>query len=241
MPELRYYFGFLPFRSASARIKVSNFLSIQAPFPNTHCVLKSVALHPEDRFPLRVIAESITYVVSIGAKQLLLSLKERAEDKYFLIKQEIERIFTEKKQRYGYRRILLTLRVYWVQSCRLRLYTIYTCFCIVCRILSRNFLANKPFEKLATDVTEFSVCDEKVYLSPIIDLHNNEVISYLFSTSPNLGQKRETLKGLFNKPNERVSKAAERTQYWLKVEIFYSEKFQTVDEFVHCLKKYIYY
>ena len=40
-------------------------------------------------------------------------------------------------------------------------------------ILSRDFATDKPFEKLATDVTEFTVCDGKVYLSPIIDLHNN--------------------------------------------------------------------
>ncbi len=27
----------------------------------------------------------------------------------------------------------------------------------------------------------------------------------------------------------------------LKVEMYYGEKFQTVDEFVHCLKEYIHY
>ena len=66
-------------------------------------------------------------------------------------------------------------------------------------VISRNFETSKPFEKLATDVTEFAVCDDKVYLSPVIDLHNNEVISYSISTSPNFEQTREMLKRLFDK------------------------------------------
>ena len=45
-------------------------------------------------------------------------------------------------------------------------------------IINRNFVANAPFQKLTTDVTEFAVCDEKVYLSPILDIYNNEIISY---------------------------------------------------------------
>lgn len=44
-------------------------------------------------------------------------------------------------------------------------------------ILKRDFTANKPFEKLTTDVTEFAVCNEKVYLSPVMDLYNREIIS----------------------------------------------------------------
>ena len=49
-------------------------------------------------------------------------------------------------------------------------------------IINRNFNATKPFEKLTTDVTEFAVCDEKVYLSPILDMYNNEIVSYSIST-----------------------------------------------------------
>ena len=45
-------------------------------------------------------------------------------------------------------------------------------------ILNRDFVAKAPFQKLTTDVTEFAVCDEKVYLSPILDIYNNEIISY---------------------------------------------------------------
>ena len=220
-------------------------------------------------------------------------LKRRADDKYSLIKQEIERIFTENKQRYGYRRILLALRENGIKLNHKTVHKLmrsmglhgkrrkskYKSYRgevgkIAPNILSRDFAANKPFEKLATDVTEFAVCDDKVYLSPIIDLHNNEVISYSISTSPNFWQTKEMLKGLFDK----LPKGA-KDQGWqyqmkefqrqlkehnimqsmsrkgncldnsvmenffgrLKVEMFYGEKFQTVDEFVHCLKEYIYY
>ena len=57
--------------------------------------------------------------------------------------------------------------------------------------LQINFIAEKPFEKLTTDVTEFSVCNEKVYLSNVMDLYNREIISYSISKSPNFWQTRE--------------------------------------------------
>ena len=60
-------------------------------------------------------------------------------------------------------------------------------------ILNRDFATSKPYEKLATDVTEFAVCDCKIYLSPIIDLHNKEVISYSISKSPDFWQTKEML------------------------------------------------
>ena len=60
-------------------------------------------------------------------------------------------------------------------------------------ILKRDFTAEKPFEKLTTDVTEFKVCNDKVYLSPVLDLFNREIISYSISLSPNLQQVRDML------------------------------------------------
>ena len=51
-------------------------------------------------------------------------------------------------------------------------------------LLKRDFKAEKPNEKWATDVTEFKVNNEKLYLSPIIDLFNGEIISYNLSRHP---------------------------------------------------------
>ena len=60
-------------------------------------------------------------------------------------------------------------------------------------LLNRDFYADKPFEKLTTDVTKFKAGDEKVYLSPVLDMFNREIVSYSISTSPNLQQVRDML------------------------------------------------
>lgn len=81
-------------------------------------------------------------------------------------------------------------------------------------ILKRDFHASKPFEKLTTDVTQFKVCDEKVYLSPVMDLYNREIVSYSISTSPNLWQIREMLDGLFAKLPADASPVFHSNQGW---------------------------
>jgi transposase InsO family protein len=43
-----------------------------------------------------------------------------------------------------------------------------------------------PNRKWATDITEFSICGQKMYLSPIIDFYNSEVVSYTLSLRPDL-------------------------------------------------------
>ncbi len=55
---------------------------------------------------------------------------------------------------------------------------------IAANILQRNFTATRPNEKWVTDVTEFAVAGQKLYLSPIIDLFNGEVISHVMSERP---------------------------------------------------------
>lgn len=59
--------------------------------------------------------------------------------------------------------------------------------------LKRDFSTSAPNQKWVTDVTEFSVCNQKVYLSPIIDLYNKEVISYAVGLSPNMDLIRRML------------------------------------------------
>ena len=61
--------------------------------------------------------------------------------------------------------------------------------------LERHFTATKPNQKWVTDVTEFKAKDgNKVYLSPILDLFNNEIVSYTLSYSPNRAQVEKMLK-----------------------------------------------
>lgn len=54
--------------------------------------------------------------------------------------------------------------------------------------LQRNFVASKPNQKWTTDVSQFSFRWGKCYLSPIMDMFNNEIISYDLSLSPNFEQ-----------------------------------------------------
>ena len=48
-------------------------------------------------------------------------------------------------------------------------------------LLKRDFHAEKPNRKWVTDVTKFSLFGEKLYLSPILDLHSSDLVSYTIS------------------------------------------------------------
>lgn len=138
-------------------------------------------------------------------------------DKYQEIKSKISEIFSKNKSRYGYRRITQALKekgytinhktvLKLMKSLGLKgkqrkndRYHSYKGEVgrIADNLLKRDFYASKPYEKLTTDVTQFKVCNEKVYLSPIMDLYNREIVSYSISLSPNLQQVRDILNGLF--------------------------------------------
>ena len=51
-------------------------------------------------------------------------------------------------------------------------------------LLERDFSTTAPNEKWATDVTEFSIFGQKLYLSPILDLHSSDIVSYTISDRP---------------------------------------------------------
>ena len=61
-------------------------------------------------------------------------------------------------------------------------------------VLNREFTATAPNQKWVTDVTEFRICDRKVYLSPIMDLFDRQIISYSVGTSPNLNLTNSCLR-----------------------------------------------
>ena len=71
-------------------------------------------------------------------------------------------------------------------------------------LLNRDFTATRPNQKWVTDVTEFKVQGQKIYLSPILDLFNGEVISYSLSTSPSFPTTIEMLKKAFRRLPEKV-------------------------------------
>ena len=61
-------------------------------------------------------------------------------------------------------------------------------------LLKRNFKAKKPWQKWVTDVTEFIVAGRKLFLSPILDLYNGEIISFTISERPTFNQVADMLK-----------------------------------------------
>lgn len=143
--------------------------------------------------------------------------KGDSNDKYDAIKQQIATIFHEHKGRYGYRRITSTLRSTGtlinhktVQRLMLQLslksvvrpkrYKSYrgTAGKHIENTLNRDFTAVKPNQKWVTDITEFKVANQRVYLSPIIDLFNQEVVSYEVGTSPRLNLVTDTLNKAIN-------------------------------------------
>ncbi|SNI13962.1 IS861 transposase Orf2 [Streptococcus pneumoniae] len=66
-------------------------------------------------------------------------------------------------------------------------------------LIQRQFEASRPMEKCYTDVTEFAIPNstQKLYLSPVLDGFNSEIIAYHLSTSPNLEQVKSMLEQAF--------------------------------------------
>ncbi|MDO1510153.1 IS3 family transposase [Neisseria sp. MVDL18-041461] len=52
-------------------------------------------------------------------------------------------------------------------------------------ILNRRFEAEKPNEKWLTDATEFKCSNDKLYLSPILNVFNRKIVAYSMSLRPN--------------------------------------------------------
>ncbi|WP_259549304.1 DDE-type integrase/transposase/recombinase [Heyndrickxia sp. FSL K6-6286] len=53
--------------------------------------------------------------------------------------------------------------------------------------MNRRFYTNVPHQKLTTDITEFKCSDGgKLYLNPIMDLFNSEILTYEIAKKPNL-------------------------------------------------------
>jgi putative transposase len=145
-------------------------------------------------------------------------LKRSKEDKYDSVKALISKVFHQHKGRYGYRRIQAELQkeghiinhktVFRLMNelgvkCMIRRkkYRSYrgTQGAIAPDLLKRDFTAEQPNQKWVTDVTEFSVAGQKLYLSPILDLYNSEILCYEMHTRPNYQLVGNMLKTAFRR------------------------------------------
>ncbi len=138
--------------------------------------------------------------------------------KYSAEKEEIGNIFHEHKGRYGYRRITAEMRnrKYAINhktvqrlmaemglksEMRKVKYRSYKGEVgkVAPNVIERDFTADAPNRKWATDVTQISIGSTRLYLSPILDMFNGEIISYNISTRPNLAQVYDMLDKAFGR------------------------------------------
>jgi putative transposase len=137
-----------------------------------------------------------------------------APDPQETLKTAIMDIFTKNHGRYGHRRIHTELlKQGWTVAkktvlklmrvlglvCKVRRKKRYNSYkgeqgAVAANLLNREFDATAPNQKWVTDVTEFSVGDRKLYLSPVMDLFDRQIISYSIGLSPNLELTNSSLR-----------------------------------------------
>ncbi|RUL45407.1 IS3 family transposase [Lysinibacillus antri] len=149
------------------------------------------------------------------------------------LKVEIKAIYEEHEGRYGYRRIRdeLTTRGQKVNhkkvqrimkelglKCvvRMKKYKSYkgTVGKVAPNILDRNFTADAPNQKWVTDITEFKLFGEKLYLSPVLDLFNGEIITYTIGSRPTYSLVSEMLEKALERLPEKHQLLMHSDQGW---------------------------
>jgi len=81
-------------------------------------------------------------------------------------------------------------------------------------LLNRDFQAETPNQKWTTDITEFSLFGRKLYLSPVLDMYNGEIVSYEISEHPVLEQVTNMLKKAFAKIPDNTQLIFHSDQGW---------------------------
>lgn len=125
-----------------------------------------------------------------------------AGDRHAGLKSRIESVYQRHKGRYGYRRITHELRhggqvvnhktvqrlmnsLGLKSLVRPKRYRSYQGELAPSpNLLDRQFSAARPNEKWVTDVTEFNVRGAKLYLSPVMDLYNGEIVTFEMQDRP---------------------------------------------------------
>ena len=81
-------------------------------------------------------------------------------------------------------------------------------------LLNREFKSMHPNQKWATDVTEFNVLGKKLYLSPVIDLFNQEIITYQLSERPDFKSVFDMVKSAVRKIKDSRKVMLHSDQGW---------------------------
>ena len=156
-----------------------------------------------------------------------------APDPYLDAKNQISAIYHRHQGRYGYRRVLLELRnqhqhlnhktvqklmgqLGLKSTVRPKRYQSYkgSVGKAAPNLLERNFIAKAPNQKWVTDVTEFNIKGERVYLSPILDLYNQEIISYEIADRPQISSVMQMLQSAFKQLGPKDKPMLHSDQGW---------------------------
>ena len=159
--------------------------------------------------------------------------RQNTGDKYAQAKEEIQTIFHENKGRYGYRRVGMELRNRGFSLNHKTVQRLMKELGLICRVrmkkyrsykgeqgkvadneLNREFRAEKPNQKWVTDVTEFRLFGQKIYLSPILDLCSGDIVTYTISDSPNLLMVTTMLEQAFQKIPDNTGLLLHSDQGW---------------------------
>lgn len=169
-----------------------------------------------------LIFQKLRIIITYHIKQL------HQEDPDKTWKTLILGIFNKHEGRYGYRRIHAELKaqgyiinhkkvqrlmqelqlncVKFVRKSRYKSYK-STVGKVAKNRINRRFNTSHALKKAVTDVTEFKCTnDEKLYLSPIMDLYNSEIIGFCMSKHPTLDFAMESL-------NQALIVIQERAEY----------------------------
>lgn len=139
------------------------------------------------------------------------------DDKDKELKANIQAIYDEHRGNYGYRRVYLELRNRGFVINHKKVQGLMKLMGLKARIrrkrnyssyqgdvgkradnlIKRQFEGTKPYEKCYTDVTAFSLPEGKLYLSPVLDGYNSEIIDFTLSRSPDLKQVEIMLEKAF--------------------------------------------
>lgn len=157
----------------------------------------------------------------------------KSVDKYETAKAEITAIYHENRGRYGYRRITEELRnrkIYLNHKTVQRLMKQLGLVChvhmkkyrsykgevgkIAPNLLQRNFHADRPNQKWVTDVTEFSLFGQKLYLSPILDLCSSDLVSCTISDRPVISMVTSMLDKAFEQIPDDTNLILHSDQGW---------------------------
>ena len=158
---------------------------------------------------------------------------QQSVDKYAVLKSRICSIFDEHKGRYGYRRITAAVRraghlvnhktvqrlmgeLQLKSRVRIKKYRAYRGEegQVAPNLLKRKFDAKRPNQKWVTDVTEFRVGGQKLYLSPILDLYNGEIIAFKTARRPLFDMVGAMLRQAFERLRPRDKPILHSDQGW---------------------------